>query len=72
MNPEQPKFNKEANLIQRDLIAKSGEDPKKWVEENAADFRELIEKKPKLVRLHEKSPEVLEDFISKKLQDRNK
>ncbi len=81
MNPEQPQqieppyFDKNfavVNLIQRDLIEKSGEDPIGWVDEYAADFREIIEENPKLLQLYEKNPGALENFILQQLQNRKK
>lgn len=80
MNPEQPQiepsyFDKNfaaANLIQQDLIKKSGEDPISWVDKYAADFREIVEENPELLQRYEKSPETLENFILQQLQNRKK
>ncbi len=80
MNQEQPQiepphFDKNfnaANLIQRDLIQKSGEDPDAWIEEYGYNFREFIEKNPKLLERFENNREALENFISQQLQNKKR
>lgn len=62
----QPDFEKNlaaTNLIQVNLIKKSGEDPTGWIAKHAADFREIILRNPKLLESYRKNPELVEDFI---------
>lgn len=80
MNPEQPQiepphFDKNfnaANLIQRDLIQKSGEDPIGWIDKYGDDFRKLIEKNPEILELFEKNREALENLIMQQLQNKKR
>ncbi len=45
------------NLIQRELIQNSQEDPVVWVEKNSANFRKLLEANPNLIEDYKKLSE---------------
>jgi len=70
---EQPSFDKKlaaANLIRRDLIEKSDEDPTVWGDKYAVDLRQIIEEDPELLQRYEKNPGIVENFILQQLQNR--
>jgi len=66
-NPDKSFSLQDTNLMQADLIRRFGLDPLKWVRENAASFREIIESRPDLVELYRQDPEVAEEFIERRL-----
>ena len=70
-NPDKSFSLQDTNLMQADLIRRSGLDPLKWVRENAASFREIIESRPDLVELYRQDPEVAEEFIERRLNKKN-
>lgn len=59
---------KEANLMQADLIKKSGIDPLRWADKNAAAFREIVESNPELAELYRQNPEAAEEFVERQLK----
>lgn len=59
---------RDANMIQADLIKRSGTDPLKWVDSNAANFREIIESKPDLAELYHQDPKAAEELIEQQLE----
>lgn len=63
------------NLIQRELIQNSHEDPMEWVVKNSANFRKLLEANPDLIEKYkaasgdkEKKAQFLE-FVAGALED---
>jgi len=61
-----------ANLIRRDLIEKSDEDPTVWGDKYAVDLRQIIEEDPELLQRYEKNPGIVENFILQQLQNRKR
>jgi len=59
---------RDANLMQADLIRRSGIDPLKWVDKNAFNFREIIKSRPDVVELYHRNPEMVEELIGRQLK----
>jgi hypothetical protein len=56
-NPDKSFSFQDANLMQADLIRRSGIVPLEWVGKNAPAFRKIIESKPDLVELYRQNSE---------------
>lgn len=58
----------EAAVLQADLISRSGEDPMKWIDEEAEKFRAIIEADANLTELYHRDPKTAEDIIEERLE----
>ncbi len=69
-NPDKRFSLQDTNLMQADLIRRSGIDPLKWVRENAVSFREIVESNPDLIGRYQKDPAAVEELIERQLKKR--
>ena len=54
-------------LLEKELIKESGKNPKNWIEENAEEFREVIDEHPEILKLpKQKAKKQIKKWLDKK------